>query len=97
MAYMSQEGYDKLVAELKQLVSVERPKASAAIAEARDKGAVAKKACSVACIGCGKCQKVCKFDAITIEEQPESKKCKVENMRKNLKKFSVTIDKTACL
>ena len=24
-----------------------------------DKGAVAKKACSVACIGCGKCQKVC--------------------------------------
>ena len=35
---MSQEGYDNLVAELKQLVSVERPKASAAIAEARDKG-----------------------------------------------------------
>ena len=32
-----------------------------------DKGVVAKKACSVACIGCGKCQKVCKFDAITIE------------------------------
>jgi len=38
MAYMSQEGYDNLVAELKQLESVERPKASAAIAEARDKG-----------------------------------------------------------
>ncbi len=38
MAYMSQEGYDKLVAELKKLESVERPKASAAIAEARDKG-----------------------------------------------------------
>lgn len=38
MAYMSQEGYDKLVAELKQLESVERPKASAAIAEAADKG-----------------------------------------------------------
>ena len=38
MAYMSQEGYDKLVAELRQLESVERPKASAAIAEARDKG-----------------------------------------------------------
>ena len=38
MAYMSQEGYDKLIAELKQLESVERPKASAAIAEARDKG-----------------------------------------------------------
>ena len=38
MAYMSQEGYDKLVAQLKQLESVERPKASAAIAEERDKG-----------------------------------------------------------
>ena len=38
MAYMSQEGYDKMVAELQRLESVERPKASAAIAEARDKG-----------------------------------------------------------
>ena len=38
MAYMSQEGYEKLVAELKRLESIERPKASAAIAEARDKG-----------------------------------------------------------
>lgn len=35
---MSQEGYDTLVADLKRLQSVERPKASAAIAEARDKG-----------------------------------------------------------
>ena len=33
MAYMSQEGYDKLVADLQYLESVERPKASAAIAE----------------------------------------------------------------
>ena len=38
MAYMSQEGYDKLIAELKRLESIERPKASAAIAEAREKG-----------------------------------------------------------
>ena len=38
MAYMSQAGYDKLVAELRQLETVERPKASAAIAEAADKG-----------------------------------------------------------
>lgn len=38
MAYMSQEGYEKLVADLRQLETVERPKASAAIAEARDKG-----------------------------------------------------------
>lgn len=38
MAYMSQEGYEKLVEELKRLESIERPKISAAIAEARDKG-----------------------------------------------------------
>ncbi len=33
----------------------------------KDKGAVAMKACKAACIGCGKCAKECKFDAITIE------------------------------
>ena len=38
MAYMSQEGYDKMIAELQRLEAVERPKISAAIAEARDKG-----------------------------------------------------------
>jgi transcription elongation factor GreA len=38
MEYMSQEGYDKLVAELHQLESVELPKVKEAIAEARDKG-----------------------------------------------------------
>lgn len=31
-----------------------------------EKGGPAKKNCSVACIGCSKCQKECKFDAITI-------------------------------
>ncbi len=36
--YMSQEGYDKLVAELRQLESVELPQVKDAIAEARDKG-----------------------------------------------------------
>ena len=41
---MSQEGYDNLVAQLKQLESVERPKASAAIAEARDKGDLSENA-----------------------------------------------------
>lgn len=33
----------------------------------KDKGPVAMKACKVSCIGCGKCQKECKFEAITIE------------------------------
>ena len=38
MEYLSQEGYDKLVAELHQLESVELPQVKDAIAEARDKG-----------------------------------------------------------
>ena len=38
MEYMSQEGYDKLVAELQELENVELPKVRDAIAEARDKG-----------------------------------------------------------
>ena len=38
MEYMSQEGYDKLVAELHQMESVELPQVREAIAEARDKG-----------------------------------------------------------
>lgn len=33
----------------------------------KDKGPVAMKACKAACIGCGKCAKECKFEAITIE------------------------------
>ena len=36
--YMSQEGYDKLVAELRHMESVELPHVRDAIAEARDKG-----------------------------------------------------------
>ena len=38
MEYMSQEGYDKLVAELRQLESVELPRVREAIAEARAQG-----------------------------------------------------------
>ena len=38
MEYLSQEGYNKLVAELHQLESVELPQVREAIAEARDKG-----------------------------------------------------------
>lgn len=44
MAYMSQKGYDEMVAQLRQLETVERPKASAAIAEARDKGDLSENA-----------------------------------------------------
>ena len=46
----------------------------------QDKGAVARKACAVACIGCSKCEKECKFDAITIENNLafiDSDKCKL--------------------
>ncbi len=38
MEYMSQEGYDKIVEELRYLEQVELPRVKDAIAEARDKG-----------------------------------------------------------
>ncbi|MBP3786438.1 MAG: transcription elongation factor GreA [Bacteroidaceae bacterium] len=38
MEYMSQEGYDRLLAELRQLEREELPKVTEAISEARDKG-----------------------------------------------------------
>ena len=38
MEYMSQEGYDKLLAELQQLENVEYPKVKEALVEAREKG-----------------------------------------------------------
>lgn len=46
----------------------------------KDKGVVARKACKVACIGCGKCQKVCRFEAITIADNLsyiDFEKCKL--------------------
>lgn len=46
----------------------------------KDKGAAAMKACKSACIGCGKCEKECKFDAITIENNVsyiDSNKCRL--------------------
>ena len=44
MAYMSQEGFDALVAELQELESVRRPQIAAQIAEARDKGDLSENA-----------------------------------------------------
>lgn len=41
---MSEEGYKKLMADLRHLETVERPKISAAIAEARDKGDLSENA-----------------------------------------------------
>ena len=42
--YLSQEGYDRLVAELDELKSTGRQKAAAAIAEAREKGDLSENA-----------------------------------------------------
>jgi len=44
MAYMSQEGYDKLRAQIKQLEEVERPNVIQQIAEAREKGDLSENA-----------------------------------------------------
>ena len=46
----------------------------------KDKGAVVMKACKAGCIGCGKCVKVCAFDAITVENNLayiDPQKCKL--------------------
>ena len=44
MAYMSQEGYDKLRAQIKHLEEVERPEVIRQIQEARDKGDLSENA-----------------------------------------------------
>ncbi len=44
MAYISEEGYKKLLEDLKQLETVQRPEISRQIAEARDKGDLSENA-----------------------------------------------------
>ncbi|MCR5574912.1 MAG: transcription elongation factor GreA [Bacteroidaceae bacterium] len=44
MGYISEEGYNKLVAQLRHLEAVERPKVIEAIREARDKGDLSENA-----------------------------------------------------
>lgn len=46
----------------------------------KDKGAVVMKACKTGCIGCGRCEKVCAFGAITVENNLayiDPQKCKL--------------------
>lgn len=49
------------------------------LCSSKDKAAVTRKNCSNGCIGCGKCTKVCKFEAITVEDnlaRIDTDKCK---------------------
>ena len=44
-----------------------------------DKGAATRKACEAGCIACRKCEKICKFDAIKVEDNRaviDPEKCK---------------------
>ena len=46
----------------------------------QDKGAIARKVCQVACIGCGKCAKNCSFEAITLQNNLayiDAEKCRL--------------------
>lgn len=58
------EACPKDIIELRNLGKKERRIFVSCVNE--DKGAVAKKACDVACIACSKCFNACKFDAITM-------------------------------
>ena len=44
VTYMTEEGYNKILAEINYLESVKRPEISAQIAEARDKGDLSENA-----------------------------------------------------
>lgn len=75
----------KIVIELRKKNAAKTPVAKRVWVSCvnKDKGAVAMKACKNACIGCGKCQKACKFEAITIENNVawiDSDKCKACGM-----------------
>lgn len=75
----------KLVIELRKKNCAKTPVAKRVWVECvnKDNGAVAMKACKNACIGCGKCQKACKFEAITVEGNVawiDSDKCKACGM-----------------
>ena len=66
----------------------------------KDKGAVAMKACKVACIGCQKCVKVCAFDAVHVENNlayidPEKcrncRKCEQECPKKTIHALTMPV------
>ena len=66
----------------------------------KDKGAVAMKACKVACIGCQKCVKVCAFDAVHVENNlayidPEKcrncRKCEQECPKKTIHALNMPV------
>ena len=72
----------------------------------KDKGGIAKKYCAVACTGCSKCLKVCKFDAIKLENNlayidPVAcklcRKCTPECSQNTILELNFPLRKTAAL
>ena len=73
MAYMTKEGYEQLSAQLKHMEQIERPAASAAIAEARDKGDLSENS---------------EYDeAMSDQAKLEARISEIETMIKNAKVF----------
>ncbi len=98
VTYLTQEGYDKLRAELDHLISVERPSISAQIAEARDKGDLsenaeydaAKDAQGLLELKISKLQETVRNARVLSEDQLDSSKVyllsrvKIKNLKNNM-------------
>ena len=90
---MSQEGYDKLVAQLKEMETIERPAASAAIAEAREHQAMLEMKINQlkAVIGDAKIIDTSKLKADTVQILS---KVEMRNVKNNMKMAYTIVSET---